>query len=238
MSVPVNEVINIALRIIRAEKAFSGENYDAREYALTLLNNILFTMNETGQMLPYEDFLYFDTVAGQNSYTIGSDTNSDIQIDNPIIALTYVNLIVNQYEYYVQIEDEFGIYSNIITPTISGRPRIVLPQYEDNFIRLTFYPNPDRVYQIRLRYKPQLLTVNYQGTIPLPRQYEKFLCLQLARDINSLIAIGTWADTSQAEYEKELAMLKSAAFKDNRVRSAPPIRHFYLEFAYFLGVLR
>lgn len=236
MSFGVNRVISRALRLIRAEAGFQDENDVAREFALDALNDLIALINKPGQLIPFHSEITVHLTAGQHRYTVGDAAGVDFPT-TPFESIDFVNLVINDYHYYVKIQDDFNLLSNITTPHIEGRPLWVRIIPHQDLSELLFYPTPERIYECRLYGKQAIHYVNYGDMIQLPRAYRKYFVYQLAKDLNEQEGLGTWNASHERTLKELTNQLRASTQKDNRVRSQPPIHHYDVYWTYNLGVV-
>jgi len=232
----VNEIINRALRVIRAESKFQGENSEAREYILDSLNDILAVMNANGFLIPYSTTATFNIVPGKRSYTVGLGTGLDVELPHAPLAVDYVNLFQTGFKYSVEIIDDFTALKSVTSDLISGRPYYVVITPQNEFSIFDFYGVPDTAYEIEILYKAALGAIKYQDTIPLPAQYRQWLVYMLAKTVNIEQGIGVWNAVAEERLQYIERTLKASTKHDVRVRSAAPIRPWDEYYNWRLGV--
>lgn len=219
MSFSTNNVVNRALRIIRAENRFQGTNDGAREYIVDTLNDIISEINTTGLLVPFGSTFQFDIIPGQRQYKLGTGTDVDYTV-NPIpAAVQYININQNGFRYPVDIIDDFSELKSVTSPTITGRPEYVVINFQEDFITLDFYGTPDVTYLAEMRYKAAIPFTDFNQPIELPRKYRQWMTYTLAKRVNIEEGVGVWNNVSQSELTRLDKLIKADVKYDNRVRT-------------------
>lgn len=218
----VNNIIARALALIGAESVYQAENADARNFALDTLNDILAQMATDAQYVPFFLVYEFPLIGGQPDYSLGTTSDSEIILPQPIQAIDYVSLSLNGYRYPVIIEDNFGTYGTSRFENISGLPNWVGILAAQDKITLKFYPKPSLAYVCQLIYKQNIARVEYQMAIALPESYRSLLVYWLGKRVNFEGRFGNWTPDRDEELKNMIITVKSAMPVDNRVRSQPP----------------
>lgn len=233
----VNTIIKRALIMIRAESIYQDENQDARAYILDALNDILSLMNMDGDYLPYYKSFTFNLIPNQQTYILGTTSDANVILPYPIATLDFITIRLNQFQYPIIIQDNFGDKYNSRPTNITGRPRWcwVLPQ-EDQ-MRIEFWPTPDTTYACDILYKENVPSVAYQDVISLPASYRSLIVYWLAKRVNSEGGYGTWSDENQQQLDQMETTIKATMSIDNRVRSFPPYTPYPGWYSTQLGVI-
>lgn len=233
ITVAVNNIIDRALRIIRAESTYQSQNSDARTFALDSLNDILNIMSATDTYLPYYNVLEFNLVPNQAEYTIGTQGTAFETFEN-ITGIYYVNVFTQGIKYPVKIVNDFVQRYTSYPVNVSGIPGQVYIRKEQNDCVLVFYPAPVSAYKCEILYKSAFADVQYGKNIAIPDYYRKFLIYWLAKELSIDNNLGTWDANAESNFQKYDNIVKAAVQKDNSILTRTPVYPFGY-FGYLFG---
>ena len=218
----VNNLINMALKMVRADQTFADNNDDNVEDALKLVNTILQSFNGTGMLIPFWIVNTFTLTPQQRYYTIGELLGASL-VTAPFIQIDYVNIIYNQIRWPVLIQNDLAFLGNSISLTAVGRPGWVRIERYDTYSELEFLPPPDFAYVCEIRGKKEKFNVQLEDYIDLPGWYFDFFQLNLARKLNSYFGYGQWDPEQEKEYQEQRIAVTAAAKQDLSIQTKPPI---------------
>jgi len=183
---------------------------------LDLLNAQLKQYESDQDLIAYDSDLSFPLIIGQNEYKISSNTSlSPDVVANKIVRLKFVNLIVNDIQYPVNIVEDHVWFRKVQNLSLTGRPFDVYLQNEPEASNLIFLRKPEQIYICNIKAKFNLSDLDFSSNLTsVPQDYKMFLIYELARLLVDNFPGTNWSDLSESIYERYKANIISSTDKN------------------------
>ena len=150
--------------------------------ALDVLNYIIRDWGGEPASIPYQTYLSFPLVAGQNVYTNGVGAQYDIN-SNQIIDILRANYVLGDLVMWLNIIDEYQ-YNSTWDRNLTGIPDSVLLRLHPTTSDIIFSYLPQQAFTINLVVKQRLSTLTLSDTInEIPENYFSALVYTTAKEL-------------------------------------------------------
>lgn len=222
----VNALCNDALAYLRIDtRQTLGVSYDLTR-ALSILNELLATLNSNNSKIPFFYSYDFQIVSGQTKYYIGTGPLADIVMPY-IVYMPYITVDWGSGTYPIKIVTDSFVY-DAFKPSITGNYPSVARVYKEQDTEGNTYTiidlmyNPSVNYNAHFRGKPMLSQCELNDTlVALPMFFKRYLKLQLAKwlvpyyDKQGVL----WSDMDEMELIKAEKVIKSSVELDMDVQT-------------------
>lgn len=190
MAIYVNDLLINALKTVRLVTIFQQPRAEYLADALSLLHELISTLNASEVMIPYQKNLTFNLIANKREYRIAPTGIVDV-VHEPFASVNYINIYWQGIQYPVSIItdlNELDIFkaTNIDTIPDSARVhQVIAEDTNEPATDIIFFNAPDQVYECRIRGKALLTQPTLQTDITgLPDYYQRYFRLWIAKEIN------------------------------------------------------
>jgi hypothetical protein len=232
----VNNIINDAIRTVRAAANFQDNPVEYQESAVRLLNEVIDDSIATGDVIPFTVKTAFNLEAGKSVYTVGQLDGVDVE-STPFVDINYVDITISGRRYSLSIQDDQPFYGSNNFTEIQGRPSWVNINRGDDFSEISFLPVPNDNYYCELRGKKEIGQVDFQDYVDFPRWYSSYLRLGLARKLNSFFGLMVWGAMEEKQYLESFNRMLASSKKDYAIKSDAPFTVARGVYTYRLGVI-
>jgi len=191
-----------------------GSNEDLPAYrkteGLKTLNFRLQNYANDSAKVPYTKEVTFNTIANQDSYTIGIGKDVDTK---KLVSLEYVKLSENSYQYCLDVLDKESFYNNDRNLNSYGRPCFYYFNQELDNSKITFLPTPERIYEILLvgKFEVYPLIISDDLDIIVPAGWDEFVIYDLARALRDIYPSAVWDGGKENRYQELSNEIQSAS---------------------------
>lgn len=209
------KLLNKSFRMVGITEPGETIEGDQAIEALQLLNEILSSDSAT---VPYFSNISFTLKAGKSTYTLGRTPEADVNT-RKLISLNYAQYKIDTTFYKITALNFSKYYGNYRIGT-TGQPYFVLLQNNTYVSTLTFYPAPDKDYDIILNAKQLYDDLEMDDRLDeIPSTLYMFLRYALARELVEIYHGITWTPKQEETYQKLLSQALATSDKNYMVDS-------------------
>ncbi len=198
---------------------FSPEEVIPNNYitdGIELLNDIINSYSRNAYLIPFIKVIEFQTVVGQDEYTISNvpSITPDI-VANRLASIEYLQLKFSEDDTINWPLIEIGrtnLYHHTVLEKEGTIPGAYLIEKSELFTTLKLYPTPAAIFFMTLRGKFYLDKFEANQDIQnVPLADQRFLRYALSRELINFFPGGVWSSQAEDEYQ----MLHAQRFSGN-----------------------
>jgi hypothetical protein len=182
--------------------------------AVDYLNEMLAEWRSERLLIPFLQTVSFTATPGQGQYVFANTGTYDIE--SPKLAeLDYLEFIFEDVVYPINVIPAAAYYENYRLTNLQSLMSVAFLIQDVNSSILTFYPIPDRNYQVNVRGKFVLSDVALNDdVVELPDEYVSVLYMGLARKLSNFYETANWSKERTEMLETMKKSLRASNFED------------------------